>query len=204
MTRTVLDKEIRRQQLLDAAIKVFARKGYHAASIDDIIKEADVARGTFYLYFEGKKEIFLAIIDFYFEKLRAISEGIHQSRTTHENYRQHMREAWMAWLGFFVRHRDLVKIMYREANSIDESFERRWYELGQVLKTRIAGEIRALQEAGCFGRSVSPQAACLFIAGMFQEVVCDYILRVDKPDLEWLVDQLVDFQLHGIAPKEVG
>ena len=198
MTRTVLDKETRQQQLLDAAIRVFARKGYRAASIDDMIKEAGVARGTFYLYFEGKKEIFLKIIDSYFEKLRALFEELSQYEVTPKNFRQHMRETLLAWLSFFVRHKDLAKIMFREANSIDESFERRWDELGEAEKAHIAASIRALQDAGCFRRTISPEAVCLFIEGMFHQAVCDYILRNEDLDLNWLVDQWVEFELHGM------
>ena len=49
-----LPKAERRQQILTVARDVFARRGYHQSTIDDIVAEAGVARGTFYLYFEDK------------------------------------------------------------------------------------------------------------------------------------------------------
>ncbi len=202
MTRQVLDKETRRQQLLEAAIKVFARHGYRTASIDDIIKEADVARGTFYLYFEGKKEVFLAVIDYYFDKLQALFQEFSKMESTPKNFRQHIRKTLLTWLGFFSQNRELAKIMFREANSIDESFERRWLELGDAVRAELSESMKALQKAGCFRKNISPEAVCLFISGMFHEAVCGYILRTEKPDLNWLVDQWIQFELYGLVAPE--
>src|SRR4029077_9163310 len=62
-------KEDRRQQLVECARWVFARKGYHAASIDDVIQRAGVARGTFYNYFESKRAIFQEILEDHFRRI---------------------------------------------------------------------------------------------------------------------------------------
>src|SRR5579883_878634 len=58
-----MGKAERRQQILMHARDVFAKRGYHAAKIDDIVAAAGVARGTFYLYFEDKRAIFEEIVD---------------------------------------------------------------------------------------------------------------------------------------------
>src|ERR1700753_2395495 len=60
----------RRRQILDAAKHVFAEAGYHGASIHAIIDRADIARGTFYLYFESKSAVFSSILDEAMEQLR--------------------------------------------------------------------------------------------------------------------------------------
>jgi AcrR family transcriptional regulator len=198
----MLDKETRKQQLLEASIKVFARSGYRATSIDEIIKEAGVARGTFYLYFEGKKEIFHSIIDHYFEKLQELFQEFSKLESTPQNFRRHVRKTLLSWLGFFAQNRDLAKIMFREANAIDESFERRWLELGDAVRAELSESIKALQKAGCFRKNISPEAVCIFISGMFHESVCEYILRTEKPDLNWLVDQWIEFELYGLVAPE--
>ncbi|MCB9765198.1 MAG: TetR/AcrR family transcriptional regulator [Alphaproteobacteria bacterium] len=58
-----MEPEDRRSQLLDSARQVFAEKGYHRASVADIIREAGVARGTFYNYFESKRAVFQAVLE---------------------------------------------------------------------------------------------------------------------------------------------
>src|SRR5437868_12287957 len=62
-------REMRRAAVLEAARTRFADEGYHATSIDDIIEEADIARGTFYLYFESKRAIFDELLDGLFATL---------------------------------------------------------------------------------------------------------------------------------------
>jgi len=62
-TRAEQKRADRRLQILRAAIDVFAERGYHGASIDDIIERADIARGTFYLYFASKAAVFDSILD---------------------------------------------------------------------------------------------------------------------------------------------
>jgi AcrR family transcriptional regulator len=70
MPRIVKDPEERRQELLDAAEKLFGTKGYAKTAVSDIVKEVGVSQGTFYYYFKSKDEIADAVID------RAIDQGL--------------------------------------------------------------------------------------------------------------------------------
>jgi AcrR family transcriptional regulator len=202
MAQTVLDKEARRQQLLDAAIKAFARKGYLETSIDDIISEADVARGTFYLYFPGKKEIFLAIIDRYFELVSDLVHRFMAEEWPAQLDRARFREHVLTWLQFFAQHRNLAKVIYREATSIDPQFEDRWNRLSETVKNFLTERLRLLQQAGHVRRTLDPKAWALFMEGIFHAVICNYILSSERPDLEWLADQWVDFVLWGISENK--
>src|SRR4030088_2374134 len=65
--------EATRQKVLEAAEQVFGAKGYHGASVTEITRAAGVAQGTFYLYFPGKKEIFLSLVDTLGRQLRALT-----------------------------------------------------------------------------------------------------------------------------------
>src|SRR3954452_25564840 len=56
-------RESRRSAVLAVARRIFSQKGYHATSIHDLIEGADIARGTFYLYFESKRAIFDELLD---------------------------------------------------------------------------------------------------------------------------------------------
>jgi AcrR family transcriptional regulator len=66
-----MSRDERRAQLLAVALELFAARGYHATSIDHIIQKASVARGTFYLHFRSKKEIFDSLLDHLFERVAA-------------------------------------------------------------------------------------------------------------------------------------
>jgi len=62
----------RRADLLAAARRVFADRGYHETTVEDVTRAAGVAKGTFYLYFDEKREIFLAIIRELLDTIKAI------------------------------------------------------------------------------------------------------------------------------------
>ena len=76
-----LERDARRLQLIAAATKVFARHGYAAVDVATIVAEARVTRGTFYLYFPTKRDVFLAAIDQYLELIRA-SASARATRTS--------------------------------------------------------------------------------------------------------------------------
>src|SRR5438067_9933141 len=98
MARTVLDRETRRQQILEAAARVFARKGYRNTGVADIIEAAGVAsRGTFYLYFQSKEEIFLALVDGWFAEAARRMEESARSNWSPEEAPQRMRAELRAW-----------------------------------------------------------------------------------------------------------
>src|SRR5215204_3955536 len=74
--REQLPKAERRQQILAAARDLFARRGYHQTTIDDIVDEAGVARGTYYLYYEDKRAVFSDLIDRFSQRLTMAIERI--------------------------------------------------------------------------------------------------------------------------------
>src|SRR5262249_32708797 len=68
-TLPAMNREERRRQLVQCAKSVFAKKGYHEASIDDVIRAARVARGTFYLHFESKRAVFRDVLEELFQRI---------------------------------------------------------------------------------------------------------------------------------------
>lgn len=196
--------EDRRGALVEAAIRVLADRGYRHASIDEIATEAGVAHGTVYLYFKSKSDVFHAIIDRYLELLEPVLMGpdLPEIEVRPDNYRDISRAYFRHLFRFFMEHRDLTKVIYREANSIDTPFENRWQELMDFKLTRMARNMPTLQEMGIIKSTFSPDAAFLY-AGLLQGVI-DYILRRESIDLDWLLDQWVEFLLHGCATDAVG
>ncbi len=74
-----------REKLIRAAIKVFSEKGFFNTKVSDIVKEAGVAQGTFYIYFKSKEEIFLKIVEFVESQ---IDEIIERYKAMKENVRE--------------------------------------------------------------------------------------------------------------------
>jgi AcrR family transcriptional regulator len=65
-----------RQRLLDAGVEVFAKRGYHSARVDDIVKVAATSHGTFYLYFGNKEDLFRALAEEVATEMRTLADSL--------------------------------------------------------------------------------------------------------------------------------
>jgi len=196
-------RDKRRNQLLDAATRVFAQKGYWSASITDIIRCAGVARGTFYLYFRSKRAVFLAIADNFRKEQRPFTQqtGPGEGPLTPENSRARIRAEFLEWLEFYRHNLDAANIVLRDASRIDPEAARKREALRQAFRSNLAKNVARLQEAGIYHRKVSPEMAAHFLVGMFDEIAATCLQRGRKRDLPQLADQYVEFAFHGLSAR---
>jgi AcrR family transcriptional regulator len=200
--RTLLPPEDRRRQLLAAATTVFAEKGYRNAGVGDIIARAGVARGTFYLYFTSKQEIFLAIVEDFHKRvtraLDAVDAGAIEAAAA--GTPAALQASARGWLGFFAAHRDAARVILREASSIDPRFEEGFPNLRRLAVKHFAARFRALQDRGAVRASIDPDLAAHLQLGMFDELLNTYVLGNPHADLDALARQLADFEWSGVRP----
>jgi AcrR family transcriptional regulator len=110
-----------RAKLLAAARKVFAEKGFGAATTRDIVRETDLASGTFYNYFEDKNEIFRALIAELGEKMRVAARA---QRRRPGSVEERLENAYRAYFELVIEERELFEVVRRNAGLIDsEVFE---------------------------------------------------------------------------------
>jgi|GEM_PF-599840 len=150
--------EATRRRILDAAEAVFGAKGYHAASVTEITQRAQVAQGTFYLYFHSKREIFLQLVEDLGLRLRATL----RAATSHSEGRLAIeRDGFQAFFEFARGHRQLYRIV-QESDRVDLPTYQAYY-------TRLARGyergLRAAMEAGEI-RSMDPEALTYALIGI--------------------------------------
>jgi AcrR family transcriptional regulator len=192
-----MQREERREQVLRSAIEVFAHRGYHATSVGDIIKRARIARGTFYLYFENKRQIFEAILEMALQGLVSRLRRIDLSSQSPPPLEQ-LRDNVGRVMAFLLSERELTQILLRHAEGLDEEFDRRLSAFYDAIMDLIEGVLRAGQHMAlvrpCDKRIV---AAC--ILGSIKEVMARVTSGVSQaPDLEVVVNEVVNFGLRGI------
>jgi AcrR family transcriptional regulator len=199
MSRTVLDKQTRRQQIVDAAIQVFAAKGYRVASIADIIQQAGVARGTFYLYFPSKEAAFHAALDRFLALFQEMAR-----KEALRNYSNpltlgaSLREALLEWLRFLLQHRQLTKIVFRQAAAVDVDYEAKYLEIVRATQARSVNAIRFLQSAGVLRPDLDPQFLNAVFFGVAMHIVLRAIAENAEPDLEAVADQWISLLRSGV------
>jgi AcrR family transcriptional regulator len=200
-SRTVL-KETRRAQLVDSAIRVFARNGYNSASIDEIIKEAGVARGTFYLYFDSKLEVFHAVMARYLELFeKVVARELARPYDNPLSVRKRIRESLLDWLRFYSENRDLAKIAFREAMAIEPDYEKKCLAMLESCNRHWRRSIERFQKLGFVRRDLDPEFLNLVFSGVMINLVLRYILPNPKPDLDKMVDQWLDFLEKGVKTR---
>jgi len=196
----VLGREARRKQLINVAIKIFAKKGYSAASVNDIVKRARVARGTFYLYFKDKADILAAVLGNYRMELEFMVRFYMErtGRMTVAGCRAWLREEVGTWLEFFEMHREALKIILSENGCTDAEFERKRDEVKGILKWHLTSKFQRMQKAGKIRSDVSAEALSLFEMALLNEVFTTRILPNKDPDVEALVEQWAAFEWRGV------
>lgn len=114
--------ETTRKRLLESAERLFGERGYYNVGISDITREAGVALGTFYQYFEGKEAIFRELVRYLSHELRS---HIREATQGLDDRLLVEQKGFQAFFQFILTHRNLYKIV-REAESVDPEVSR-WY-----------------------------------------------------------------------------
>jgi AcrR family transcriptional regulator len=199
MSRTVLDKETRREQIVAAAIEVFAAKGYRVAAIADIIAQAGVARGTFYLYFQSKEEVFNAALDRFLGLFQEMArKEAARSYANPLSLEKRLREALLDWLRFLLQHRQLTKIVFRQAAAVDPDYEQKYLEIIKATQAHSAKAIRFLQGIRLLRADLDPQFLNTLFYGVTIQIVLKAIAEKAEPDLEAIADQWIKLLRSGV------
>lgn len=165
-----------------------------------------MARGTFYLYFDSKEQIFLSIVEDFHRRMKrafaALDEAAADSRS--QGPQAVLQASFQCWLEFFADHRDATRVVLREASAIDPRFEQCVAELRQSTLTRFSTRFRKFQDLGLAAATIDPDLAAHFQLGMLDEILKSRVLTDDHADIAGLARQLAAFEWHGIRPDRSG
>lgn len=196
-------RERRRRELLDVALRVFAERGYHQARISDIIDEAGVARGTFYLYFESKNAIFHALLDDLLVRVRASVVGVSMNEGAPPVETQ-IRRSVERVLAAFVQSPDLTRIVLREAVGLDAEVDRKLQAFYARLHRWLADALDNGARLGLL-RSTNGELAAWAVLGtvkqMVQLLVDPPAQTTPKPTIAEAAEAILDYSLLGLAPR---
>jgi len=186
-----------RTRILEAAVKVFATKGYHDTKVDDIVGEAQTSKGAFYFYFPSKQDIFIALSDTFADLLESkLSEAV-QSES---HGLQQMDAALRVSLGLFSQYRGLAKIALVQAVGLGAVFEER----RRAINDRLTRLVQTRLEAAAAEGSIPPLKADLAArawVGALNEIVTHWIYT-GTPTLEESLPELRKFLARSIGVPE--
>jgi len=194
-------RDERHGQLMLAARQVFTSKGYHAATVDDITRAAGVAKGTFYLYFSEKRQVFYALIQHFFGLVTQAGMSVAREVTTRTDFFQRVEQAAQRLTEIFRDNRDLVRLAYRESMGMDEKLESMVREFYRGLARVEADNIRLGVKLGLLRDDIDPLLAAYAQIGMVERVLLTWMFDRRAPDVPDLVHQMIDLAHRGIQRR---
>lgn len=189
-------KAQRRRELLDAARDAFVEKGLSAATVDDIVSNAGVARGTFYLYFSDKRAVFEALVD---EFLGLLSERVESIRlgpdepAPVDQLRANVRRVVELALG----EPSIVKLALFDATGVDPELDDKLHAFYEGLRALIDESLEMGQELGM----VRPGERRVMVAiglGGLKEVLVDAVAGNVTADVDVITDEIMTFLAGGL------
>ncbi|MDQ3818463.1 MAG: TetR family transcriptional regulator [Acidobacteriota bacterium] len=188
----------KREAILRAATRVFARNGYFNSKVADIARVAGVADGTVYLYFRSKEEILHSIFDRSMEG--AIREGREQLETISDP-REKLRRIANLHLERLGADRDLAVVFQVELRSSTKFME----EFSAAGFAEYLGLIRATfeegQRAGVFRKDLNAKVVSKVLFGALDEMATNWILSKRRYKLAPMADEVMEIFLNGVSSE---
>jgi TetR/AcrR family fatty acid metabolism transcriptional regulator len=188
----------KRERILRAAVKVFARSGFYAARVSEVAKAAGVADGTIYLYFKSKDELLVSLFEDRVEKLLAY---MREELPKHGSAPDKLRCVIELQLGLLEGERDLaevITIILRQSTKLMKEYAAP--KFASYLDA-IARVVADGQKAGDFREDVSPHLVARATFGALDGIALTWALgKAEHGALRRAAGQLADVLLRGLAP----
>jgi AcrR family transcriptional regulator len=186
--------DARRAEVVTAAARTFAERGYHGTSIDDLIAATGLTRGGLYHYIAGKEELLIAVLDELMDPLLDRARELLAEPGTPE---QHLRALTRAWLEHVAAHRDHMVVFNQERRTLER--DRAWQHIRAArreFEQLLAGVLRRGVYEGAF-RTTDPQLTLLSLLGMANYTAQWFTSRGRLSATE-IADGYCDLLLDGI------
>jgi AcrR family transcriptional regulator len=182
-------------------LSVFAKRGYHATSISEIIKQATIARGTFYLYFEGKRAVFDELLDDMISALGRRVKRIDPSRG-HEGVLAQMEANVDGIFDYLLANRDMLRVLLSEAVGLDPGFDQKLNEFYGRILNMIGQALDLGRQMKLIGK-INPEVTALCILGSIKEVLYQGAMGGKLPSRQKLVNEILRYNVRALFVPEV-
>lgn len=191
--------EEREAEIKAAAIDIFAEHGFHATKVSDIVSEVGVAQGTFYLHFEGKRELFKEILrDFLSLVLETVGNWEPAALESREALRDELIRVGTRLTRVLVENRELTAIFFQELVSGTPEFDELVREFHTTLIEMLSGFNEVLYERDLI-ESANFRILANMTIGMVERIIMEHVVHDEFTDVdpEVLVSHLVEHFLSG-------
>ena len=197
--RRLREKEQRYNTILKAAETLFAQKGYHQTSIEEIADLAEVSTGAVYLYFKNKEDLLITMMQEIGHQLRKLLGD--ELKSADYSFDSFKNIAFSFLKNFCGSHPEWIAIFFRESvgqsSEVEEQRRQLFSKLTDDIKEAFAkiNREQGVEHADGF----VPEMVAVCIVGVYERIACHYFLWQDQPrDAEDIARRSVSFMLGGI------
>jgi AcrR family transcriptional regulator len=191
-------RERRRQEILDAAAKLFARHGYSDTDTQDLADKLGVAKGTLYRYFPTKRDLFLAAVD---RVMRRLKEQIDASIVGIAEPLDRIARAVREYLVFFAENPDFVELLIQERAQFKDRKKPTYFEHREANLERWRAMYRDMIAKGRVRTVPVERITDVFGQLMYGTIFINYFRGTQKSPAEQAKD-ILDIVYHGILTDE--
>jgi AcrR family transcriptional regulator len=191
----------KRRLILDAAVRVFARQGFHATRVSDIADEAGVAYGLVYHYFSSKDEV---LNELFIERWSLLLVAIEEADKTAASPREKLAAVATFIFDSYRHDPELMKVIIVEVTRAANSFGQTHLEEIRRAYESIAKIVADGQQSGAFRGDVAPMFASLAFYGAIEQLLSGWIfgtIPASDTDFDEARDLLVTTICDGLEPR---
>jgi AcrR family transcriptional regulator len=187
----------RRQEVVDVAAQLFAQRGYHGTSIEDLIAATGLTRGGLYHYTDSKQGLLFGVLDELMDPLLEQARGIVEQPGRPE---EHLRLVARAWLAHVAAHLDHMIVFERERATLEA--DPRWEQVRRArreFERLLAGVLERGRADGSFAID-DPQLVLLALLGMVNHTA-NWLRPAGRLRPEQVADSFCDVLLDGVRAR---
>lgn len=188
----------RKEQILNAAIKVFSQKGFAGTLVDRVAELAKLGKGTIYRYFEDKQDLFIStalrgIDDLKNTVLKEIEEG--------KDPLEKIKKAISSYLGFFEKNPDLINIVLHAPVELQQEIKKRYFKHYQDHLDKMIDIFNEGIKQGRI-RNLDPCGAILILVNLLNGFVYAWGMEGRRYSLKDKIPEIIDIFFRGILPVD--
>jgi TetR/AcrR family fatty acid metabolism transcriptional regulator len=192
----------KRGRILDAAVKVFAERGYFSSTVAEIARAAGVADGTIYLYFKSKDDLLFELFD---EKMTQLIADAKSALAEERDAPARLKRFIRLHFALVEKNPDLASVLVvelRQSAQLLKAADRQ--KLGAAYLELIGQVVREGQECGELDASVSPGTAKRAIFGALDELALGWLLSGRRASLKKTGQEVAEWLVRGLLPQQAG
>jgi AcrR family transcriptional regulator len=199
VSKKELKENDKRRLLLESALIVFSKLGYHNARIEDIIKHAGVGKGTFYLYYKNKEELVFNSLAAVFIEIKQTLDWVEEQVGEIPLHNLFEYEANLL-VKSFDKHRDISRFIFREGKSVSPSVKKLIDDFFKEIRI-MAENTYALGGASGLMNIVNPEIAAICVIGGVMNLYETWLEQKMDSDLDASISAAVEFYNAALGVK---